>query len=317
MFLVCGEALYDVFVDKGDHPNVLNMNALAGGSPFNVAIGLARLDQPSALLTGLSNDELGKRLVQVLENESVNQDYLVRTERSTTLVMVSVSETGQPDYAFYGAGSADCGVTIDELPSIGGEISGIHFGSYSLVVNPVAEAFAELLKRIKDQFISLDPNIRPTIEPDMDIWRERVDLYSEHAELLKISAEDMDYLYPGVSKESIVDSWMEKGVELVVITDGSDAVRSWSRSGFHYKHKPVNSHVVDTVGAGDSFHSALLMQLLHSGDPKKSLSELDQQGLKDLISFSAQAAYITCSRKGANLPFARELSEYRNFGVIQ
>lgn len=103
MYLVCGEALFDVFLgdDEGD-PGSLQFNARAGGSPFNVAIGIARLGGRASLLTSIATDLLCRRLVEILQRESVSIDYLLRSERRTTLSMVSVDDSGQPEYVFYG-----------------------------------------------------------------------------------------------------------------------------------------------------------------------------------------------------------------------
>lgn len=307
MFLVCGEALYDVFLQPGYDPAAFEMNARAGGSPFNVAIGLARLGQPSALLTGMSRDELGNRLTLMLERESVNTDYLVRTGRRTTVVMGCVDHNGQPDYSFYGVGSADCGVKRKHLPEIGDEISGIHFGSYSLVVKPVAKAFSSLLPKVKDRFISLDPNIRPTIEPDMDLWRERMWQYAAYADSVKISAEDIEALYPEKSHEQLADEFIAAGVKLVTVTDGSEMVRCWTQRGLSTGRQPIVDRVIDTVGAGDTFQAAMLARLLTWGNPKQRVAELDQEDLDDLLEFAVKAASITCSRRGADLPRLEEL----------
>ena len=232
MLLVCGEALFDVFLNAGDNPSACTMNARAGGSPFNVAIGLKRLDQPSALLTGISQDELGNRLIACLKRESVNTDYIIRTERPTTIVMVNVNDQGQPSYSFYGSGSADCGLEVKHLPQLGDAIEGVHFGSYSLVVKPVAEAFASLLPQFQDRFISLDPNIRPSIEADMEVWKERLWLYARYADSVKISAEDLEALYPNKKPEQLVEEFLALGVQLVTITDGSNPVRCWTKQWF-------------------------------------------------------------------------------------
>ena len=308
MFLVCGEALYDVFFDQSRDPARFDMNACAGGSPFNVAVGLARLGQSVALLTGISNDELGNGLVQLLQRESVSIDYLVRSDRPTTLSLVGVDRSGQPEYTFYGTNSADCGIEPLDLPVIGSNIVGLHFGSYSLAVPPVADSFAELVEKTEGRFVSLDPNVRPSIEPDMDIWRQRVAHYAGHANLLKVSAEDMEHLYPGIIPDQMVETWLQLGVQLVVITDGGDEVRAWTQTGYRYSMQPAACSVVDTVGAGDTFQAALLMQLLRYGDPKKCLSELDESGLRELIDLATRAAAVTCSRTGPDLPRLEDLS---------
>ncbi len=307
MFLVCGEALYDVFFDQDRDPARFEMKACAGGSPFNVAVGLARLGQSAALLTGISTDELGDGLAQLLRRESVSTDYLIRSDRATTLSLVGVDRNGQPEYTFYGANSADCGVDRQDLPAIGNDVTGLHFGSYSLVVPPVAGAFADLVEAASGRFVSLDPNVRPTIEPDMNIWQQRVAHYAGHADLLKISTEDMEYLYPGIAPDQMVETWLRMGVQLVVITDGGNEVRAWTQNGYRYSVQPTACRVVDTVGAGDTFQAARLMQLLRQGDPKNCLSKLDEPGLAALIDFASKAAAITCSRKGPDLPRLAEL----------
>lgn len=307
MYLVCGEALYDVFIEDEDRPGSISMNARAGGSPFNVAIGIARQGEKAALLTGISSDVLGRKLARLLESESVSTDYLVRSGRRTTLSLVTVNDSGQPEYVFYGLGSADCSVTGSDLPSIGDEIKGLHFGSYSLVVKPVADAFALLLEQAGDRFVSVDPNVRPTIEPDMQVWRDRVAQYARYAQLLKISAEDMEFLYPETPHQQKVDEWLAAGVNLVVITDGDKEVNAWTGSGLRSRKVPVIDHVIDTVGAGDTFQAALLSQLGVNGNPRQMIAALDQQQLDTLLDFAVRAASITCSRRGADLPYRKEL----------
>lgn len=303
MYLVCGEALFDVFLggDEGD-PGSLQFNARAGGSPFNVAIGIARLGGRASLLTSIATDMLGRRLVKILQRESVSIDYLLRSERRTTLSMVSVDDSGQPEYVFYGEGSADCSIQPSDLPKIGAGVQGIHFGSYSLVVRPVADAFASLVEQKGDRFVSLDPNVRPTIEADMDIWRQRVDEYIGYTDLLKISAEDMDFLYPGVPRENKIVDWLDRGVSLAVITDGGNGCVAWTKSGDNLRKPIFNSDVVDTVGGGDSFQAALLAMLASDENPKQAVKNLNAESLEELITYALAAASITCSRRGADLP---------------
>jgi fructokinase len=306
MFLVCGEALFDVFMEQQQLDSI-QMNARVGGSPFNVAIGLARLGQASALLTGVSTDVLGNQLANMLESESVSTDYLLRSGRRTTLSLINLKPDGQPEYVFYGLGSADCSVTETDLPQIGPDVTGIHFGSYSLVVKPVADAFASMLDKYNDRFISVDPNVRPTIEPDMQVWRERVAQYAKYANLLKISAEDIEYLYPQSSAEQMAEQWLQAGVQLVIVTDGSNEVQCWTATGHHCRVTPVIDKVVDTVGAGDTFQAAILARLSEWGDPREVVAKLDEARLKELAEFAVKAASITCSRRGADLPRRNEL----------
>ena len=126
MFLVCGEALFDFFLEREVGPAAATYDARAGGSPFNVAIGLARLGQASGLLTGLSTDLLGQRLAQVLADEGVSTAYAIATDRPTTLSLVGLDTHGVPAYQFYDNGSADTGVIEADLPALGPEVSGLH-----------------------------------------------------------------------------------------------------------------------------------------------------------------------------------------------
>ncbi|MDH5353220.1 MAG: carbohydrate kinase [Gammaproteobacteria bacterium] len=303
MYLICGEALFDIFqLDDQDNTESVRLNAYAGGSPFNVAIGIARLGGQASLMTGISTDALGRKLISILERESVGLDYLLRSGRRTTLSLVNLDSEGSPEYAFYGQDSADTAIEPDQLPGLGAEIEGIHFGSYSLVVKPVADAFEALLKANSDRFISLDPNVRPTIEADMVAWRVRIERYSSYADLIKISREDIEYLYPGVNHQEKINEWLGRGVSLVVITDGGKGCAAWTGSGLHLKMPVLKSNVIDTVGAGDSFQAALLAKLGEAGNLKQAVRALDQSGLQSLIDYAIAAASITCSRRGADLP---------------
>lgn len=307
MYLVCGEALYDFFLTGADGPAALSFDARAGGSPFNVAIGIARRGGRAALLTGVSEDLLGQRLVQVLESEGVETCYLIRSGRRTTLSLVDLSEDGSPKYAFYGLGSADTALEEADLPTPGDDIYGLHFGSYSIATAPVADAFAALAERHRDRFISLDPNIRPTVEPDMNRWRARIEALASHVDLLKVSAEDLETLFPGRAPQTIAEEWLAKGPKLVVVTNGGKAATAYSAS-WKAEVTPPRSTVVDTVGAGDAFQAALLAGLARNGDPAEALARLDATGAETLLAEAARVASETCQRRGADIPHLAELA---------
>ena len=308
MFLVCGEALFDFFLESEAGPAAATYAARAGGSPFNVAIGLARLGQPAGLLTGMSSDLLGERLARVLADEGVSTAYAIPTDRPTTLSLVGLDTHGVPAYQFYDNGSADTGVTTADLPALGPEVSGLHFGSYSLAATPVADAMAALAAANPDRFISVDPNVRPTVEGDMDVWRARLAALFPLADVVKISAEDHELLWPGRSSEAVAADILGQGARLVVVTQGGEAALGWTASGLHARAQPPRVTVVDTVGAGDTFQAALLARLLR-GDPMAALAGLDAAGLAAILGYAARAAAITCSRRGADLPRAAELTD--------
>jgi fructokinase len=215
-----------------------------------------------------------------------------------------------PAYQFYDNGSADTGILPSDLPPLGPEVAGLHFGSYSLAAVPVADAMATFARANRARFISVDPNVRPTVEPDMDVWRERMRVLFPLASLVKISAEDLELLYPGKRPESLAADLVAQGVKLVVVTDGGEAAMGWTRGGLHATAIPPKVKVIDSVGAGDTFQAALIARLLRGGEkPLAAIEALDGDALAALLGYAARAAAITCSRRGADLPRAAELTD--------
>jgi len=308
MFLVCGEALFDVFVQPSD-TRAFQLDAHPGGSPFNVAIGLARLGQPVGLLTGVANDLFGKRLARVLADEGVSTASLVRYDAPTTLGFIGLDAAGVPDYAFYGEGAADRLLTPDRLPPLDPAVRAIHLGSYASVVEPVAGAYLELVRLERARcLISYDPNVRLNVEPSKAAWRAKVDEMTALAHLVKISDEDIGLLYGDADPATLAADWLARGVRLVIVTRGAHGASGWTRSGrVDVPGVPVT--VADTVGAGDSFQAATLAWLAsHDALSAEALGALDGAALAALLGFAARAAAITCSRRGADLARADELT---------
>jgi len=309
MFLVCGEALFDIFVDGSINQSETRIpfDGVAGGSPFNVAIGLARIGRQPALLTGVSEDFLGQRLMAILQQEAVNTDFIINKSAPTTLSFIQKDSEGVPDYAFYGTGGADRSVTPEDLPA-DYEIDGIHVGSYSIVTPPTADTLLQLVQRHSGEcLISLDPNVRLGVEPDIKQWITRVDLIAQHANLLKISDEDFAHLYPGIAVETKVKEWLALGVGLVAFTKGGDGADLWSKHSTASVQTP-KIVVADTVGAGDTFQTALIDQLLEIKQQSVDWeSQLNDKRLKSIGEFAATAAAITCTRQGADLPSKNEI----------
>lgn len=307
MFLVCGEALFDLFAEATADDS-LRFDGRIGGSPFNVAVGLARLGRPAALFTGLSTDFLGQRLAAALAKDGVATGFLLRKNVPTTLSLVGLAADGSPSYAFYGRGAADRSVEVGEIPELTRETGSIHFGSYSLVTPPTADAFAALADReARRRLISLDPNVRLNVEPDLDVWRARVQAMVARADLIKVSGEDLTAMYPGRSAQAMAERWLAEGVRLVVVTSGADGA-----AGFTQRDRVAVAgervQVVDTVGAGDSFQAALLCALDEVGGASRvGLEGLDAALLRRCLAFAGRAAAITCTRRGADLPRRSEL----------
>lgn len=319
MFLICGEALWDMFAVEDSAAKDgcgLSFDARIGGSPFNVAVGLARLGQDAALLTGLSTDRLGDRLNAALDAEGVATQFLVRRDRPSTISLVDLAPNGSPIYAFYGADAADRAIEIADLPNLGPEVWGVHAGSFSLVTEPVGSSLLALFEREAGRrLITLDPNVRLNVEPDRDLWRRRIDAFVRHSDLVKVSAEDLELLYPGEERAAIASRWLDAGAALVVITrgvEGAEGYRSFGGSaegiGGPVCVPGVSVTVVDTVGAGDSFQAGLIAGLCErSVHDRARLEALADDDIADLIGFAVRAAAITCTRRGADLPHRDEL----------
>ncbi len=307
MFVVCGEALMDVFA-AGQTATGLMLDARIGGSPFNVAVGLARLDQPVSFLGALSTGFLGDRLHRALEAEGVNTGCIERVDAPATLGLVGLDAAGQPSYAFYGAGAADRRLSPAALTRVPATTRALHFGSYAMVVEPIASTLRILVEqRGADTLVSYDPNIRLNVEPDLGRWRDALDWMAQRADVLKVSAEDLQMLHGGRPHEELVHEWLAAGVALVVITHGAGGARGWTP-----RHQtlvtPPAIDVVDTVGAGDTFQAALLAGLAERGTgTAQSIASLDQDTLYELLRFATAAAAITCSRRGADMPRRAEL----------
>ncbi len=311
MFLSCGDALFDLFAG-GEEADVASiaLSGRIGGSPLNVALGLARLGHPTAYFTKVSGDPFGLRIRAFLEREGIDQRFLIDTKRNTTLAMVSLSSAGTPRYDFYIEGTADRSIEPSEVPSaFPAELEAIHLASYSTVTEPTASALARLVAQEHGRrFISYDPNIRASIEPDLDIWRSRIGATVPLASLVKASEEDLEQVYPGRSTETVLADWLSAGAALAVVTLGENGAIAATRSGITVRVPGRSITVADTVGAGDTFQAALLAGLKESGHlSAEAAGSLNEDALRELLGFAVRAAAITCSRRGADLPRRADL----------
>jgi len=307
MIVVSGEALMDVFA-TGDTPTGVALDARIGGSPLNVAIGLARLRQPVAFFGALSIGFLGDRLLRSLSEEQVDTTCTVRVDAPTTLGLVGLDAQGVPSYAFYGEGAADRLLPKTALAQVPAAASAYHFGSYAMVVEPVAATQRALVERETGRsVIAYDPNVRLNVQPDPERWRATLAWMATRTQVLKISDEDLARLYPGMAPETLAGRWLGDGVALVVVTRGAQGATAWAGSA-RVDAAPVAVDVVDTVGAGDTFQAALLTGLAERGAlSPTSLKSIDAETLRDVLGFATKAAAITCSRRGADLPRRLEL----------
>ena len=307
MFVVCGEALFDVFA-TGETPTGMAMDARIGGSPFNVAIGLARLGQPVAFLSQISRGFLGERLMHALAAEGVGASTVQRSDAPTTLSLIGVDAQGVPSYAFYGEGCADRLLDESALAALPAGVKAINFGSYATVVGRTAATQRTLVERSQGRaLIAYDPNIRLNVEPQLEVWRTQIEWMLPRTQLLKVSDEDLRLVWPGLAPAEFAARALAQGVALVVVTRGSEGASGWTAAA-QVDVPPVQVAVVDTVGAGDTFQAALLTWLAERDAlAAASLAALSKDALAEALGFAARAAAITCSRRGADMPRRAEL----------
>lgn len=307
MFVVCGEALFDVFA-TAETPTGMAMDARIGGSPFNVAVGLARLGQPVAFLSQISRGFLGERLMRALAAEGVAASTVQRSDAPTTLSLIGVDAQGVPSYAFYGEGCADRLLDESALAALPAGVKAINFGSYATVVGSTAATQRTLVERSQGRaLIAYDPNIRLNVEPRLPVWRAQIEWMLPRTQLLKVSDEDLRLVWPGLAPAEFAARALAQGVALVVVTRGGEGASGWTATA-QVDVPPVQVAVVDTVGAGDTFQAALLTWLAErDGLAAAALAVLSKDALAEALGFAARAAAITCSRRGADMPRRAEL----------
>ncbi|MFF3318833.1 carbohydrate kinase [Streptomyces sp. NPDC003035] len=295
MIVVAGESLIDL-VPEGPAATPLSpLTPRPGGGPYNTAVALGRLGAEVAFCSRVSTDAFGEALVAGLRAAGVSDRLVQRGPEPTTLAVASVGADGSAAYGFYVEGTADRLFTLPErLPE---EVRAVAFGTCSLALEPGAGAYEALLRREAERgaLTLLDPNIRPGLIPDGAAYRERFAGWLPYVSLLKLSEEDAAWL--GGSPAA----WLERGPAAVVLTRGGAGLTVFT-SSFEVTVPAVRVAVADTIGAGDTVNAALLHGL---GD--RAADSLDAAAWSALLSYAAEAAALTCTRPGAEPPYADEL----------
>ena len=310
MIATIGEALIDFIpVDMPDGTRVFAPRP--GGSPYNTAIACGRLKQPVLFLARLSTDFFGTDLVANLKKNNVDSSYVHLTSDPTTLAFVRTSPSGDAEYAFFANDSADRRIRRPDLPAdLPRELTCIQCGSISTQMEPCGTTIEEyVFERAEKVVVAYDPNIRVSLISDDDAHRKRVLRFMSVSGLVKVSDVDLDWLFPGTSRENAMEEIAALGVPIVVVTAGADGATARNRNGsVHVPAEPPPGGIKDTVGAGDSFHGALLTWLDRNGCmSKESLATLDAETMERSLRFAARAAAITCSRAGAEPPTDNEI----------
>ena len=306
MIVVAGEALVDLAPRGGQ------LLPLPGGSPYNVAVGLARLETEVAYLGGLSTDGFGQIMADRLRAEGADLALVAWSDAPTTLAVVHLDDDGRASYGFYLDGTSAASLLESQLPPLpDGAALHISMGAIGLEYDPAGRTLAALIAREHGRrFVSFDPNIRPSaITGDVADHAASMDELVTRLTLVKASDEDLQLLHPDRDPIEVARSWAGSGPSLVVVTRGPDGAVALAPQGEPIAVPGESVQVVDTVGAGDAFTSGLLTWLdRHDALSDTGLRALSAGQIEAALVFARHVAAITCTRAGSDPPHAAELA---------
>jgi fructokinase len=327
MIICCGEALMDMArtqvpgLGEGFSPH-------PGGSPYNTAIAIGRLGTPVKFLGRFSTDFFGEILLKRLRESHVGADLIIRSDQNTTLAFVKMEKSKGPQYVFYTEGTAGRSLSTEDLPpKLPVDTKCILFGSISMTMEPIASAIEFLIlregsRKSTDQMdgapvISFDPNIRPFMIKNKATYIDRFEKWISSSTIAKISSEDFAFLYLFLDMAKALKNVLAMWPRLAICTLGQKGAQASLRrndGSITTVNAPVvNLPVVDTIGAGDTFHGAFLSWLEMKGKmSRSSLANLSETELYDALFFANKAASIVCSRHGAEPPTLREVQNLKD-----
>lgn len=300
--LVLGEALIDI-VRRHDGPSSEHV----GGSPLNVALGLAALGESVDFATRYGADERGSRIAATIEQGGVHPLPGSDGAARTSTAAATLDAGGAATYAF--------DLVWDLPPTAVPDGTGhLHTGSIAAVLEPGGAQVVAALRRARERAtVSYDPNVRPQIMTDLDAARVRIEEVIALSDVVKASDEDVASLYPGTAVEDVLRRWGAMGPALVVVTRGGDGVLvGVTRTGETTSAPTRATHVEDTVGAGDSFMAGLLSGLLEAGllggaEARERLGAADLAAVTPAIQRGLATSGLTVGKAGAHAPTRDEI----------
>ena len=299
-----GEALVDVISEAGQPTR-----EVPGGSPANVALTLSRLGRRTLMHAWLADDARGQAVAAHLRASGVEISPESWGATRTPTAAAAVDEEGHATYEFDLEWAPRAPLPIPAGTGI------VHAGSIGAVLRPGATAVEDAMSRAMDTaLVTFDPNVRPTIMRDQGLTVAAFDGPLAHADLIKVSDEDIDWMRGNRTREAVIEDWIAAGVNVIIMTAGKDGARAWSASGCEV-HVPADGSVVveDTVGAGDSFMGGILDQMITEGlsgaAARDTLFAISADTLERLLRRGARVADVTVSRVGANPPTSADLGE--------
>ncbi len=295
---VCGEVLIDLI------PDAKERKAVVGGGPANTAKALAKLGIATQFIDGISSDQYGQMALKELQQDGVLLDYVNSSEKPTALAIISLSPAGAATYEFVIDETATFDFSHTWLPDpFKLKPALLHIGTLVTAIEPAASILHEWASQVAEvAAVVFDPNIRPAVLGNRDLYVAAVEKWVAISACVKVSDDDLYWLYPDEKIESVVNRWLSDGVALVVVTYGAKGITGYTSSG-SVAVDAVKVEVVDTVGAGDTVGAVLVEAIIEKG-----LSNLTGDLLRNALARAAGAAAITCSRTGARPPSKMELA---------
>ena len=294
---VAGEVLIDLI------PDGLKQKPIVGGGPANTAKALSKIGIDTQFIDGISSDEYGQMAKEELIESGVKLDYVKYSDKPTCLAIVSLNESGSASYKFVIENTSTFDFTATWLPNPQTELPALlHIGTLATVIEPSASVLFEWSQSVaKVAPIVFDPNIRPAVMSDREQYVKQVERWVSISSSVKVSDEDLKWLYPTLEIDKVVDNWIAKGPLLIVVTYGDKGLAGY-RQGEKVSVDAVKVKVADTVGAGDTVGAILLEAIVKDG-----LATLNGVMLEMMLNRAAKAAAITVSRTGANPPTLKEI----------
>jgi len=294
---VAGEVLIDLI------PNGNTSQPIVGGGPANTAKALARVGVDTQFIDGISTDNYGLMIKDELLTSGIKLDYVKYSDKPTCLAKVSLDKKGSASYEFVIEDTATFDFSQHWLPNpVELKPALLYTGTLATIIEPGASdlfTWAQLVA--KSAPIVFDPNIRAAVESNHKFYLSQVERWVAISSGVKVSKDDLTWLYPSLEIDQIVYHWLTMGVLLVVVTFGDQGLAAY-RLGEKIKVDAIKVKVVDTVGAGDTVGAILVEAIVKDG-----LDSLIGDRLEVVLKRAAKAAAITVSRAGANPPTSEEI----------
>jgi fructokinase len=295
---VCGEVLIDL-IPGADGVRVAHV----GGGPANTAKALARLGHDVHFIDGISSDEFGQMSRKELLDDEVKLDLALNSDKPTCTAEVTLAPNGSASYVFTIDGTATFDFNNSWLPDASRlKPKVLHIGTLVTIIEPASSVLYDWAVKVNEFApIVFDPNIRPSVVGDRGRYAAAVEKWAAISSVIKLSDDDVKWLYPDETFEGVAQRWISQGTSVVVITRGAEGLIGFTADGA-VEVPGVKVEVADTVGAGDTVGAILVEAMIEKG-----LENLKGEVLRATLYRAAVAAGITCSRKGAQPPYKHEL----------